>query len=142
MAETRLEKQLDLTKFIQRQRMQMYATLMAIHPQKALVLEKMGVMTVQESSDLDDSSSNEADILAPHFLTESLKSVSKEIQNLYRMERSSKNKEDLPIPTGLPKAELHEMQQPPELISLNNDSQMNLMAFKGKRNRIVPAPIH
>ena len=116
MAETRLEKQLDLTKFIQRQRMQMYATLMAIHPQKALVLEKMGVMTVQESSDLDDSSSNEADILAPHFLTESLKSVSKEIQNLYRMERSSKNKEDLPIPTGLPKAKLHEMKQP-ELVS-------------------------
>ena len=139
MTETRLEKQLDLTKFIQRQRMQIYATLMAINPQKALVLEKMGVMTVQESSDLDDSSSNEADNLAPQFLTESLKDVSKEIQYLYKMERSSKNKEDLPSPTGLPKAELHEMQQP-EHVSVHNDSQMSLIAFKGKRNRMVPAP--
>ena len=127
MAETRLEKQLDLAKFIQRQRMQIYATLMAIHPQKALVLEKMSVMTVQESSDLDDSSSNEADILAPHFLTESLKSVSKEIQNLYRMERSSKNKKDLPIPTGLPKAELHETKQP-NFTALNNNSQIELIS--------------
>ena len=139
MAETRLEKQLDLTKFIQRQRMQMYATLMAINPQKALILEKMGVMTVQESSDLGDSSSNEADNLAPQFLTESLKNVSKEIQNLYKMERSSKKKEDFPITSGLRKAELYEIKQP-NLIALNIDSQINFISFKGRGGRKATAP--
>ena len=93
--------------------MQMFATFMAIHPQQALILEKMGVMTVQESSDLNDSSPNEADNLAPQLLTESLNCVSKEMKNLYRMERRCKNNEDLPIPTGrLPKVELHEMKPP------------------------------
>ena len=61
MAETRLEKQLDLAKFIKGQRMQMYATLMSIHPHKVLILEKMGVLTVRDSSDLNDSSLGEDD---------------------------------------------------------------------------------
>ena len=61
MVRPRLEKQLDLVKFIKGQRMQMYATLMAIEPHKALILEKMAIMTVQESSDLNDSSQGEAE---------------------------------------------------------------------------------
>ena len=82
IVEPRLEKQLDLAKFIKGQRMQMYATLMAINPHKALILEKMAMMAVRESSDLNNSSQGENEDFEPHNKQEWLKSVSKEMKNL------------------------------------------------------------
>ena len=81
----RLEKQLDLVKFINGQRMQMHATLMALDPHKALILEKMAIMTVRESSDLNDGSQGEAKDFEPHNVQKWLKSVSKEMKNLYKV---------------------------------------------------------
>ena len=88
VAESRVEKQLDLVKFIQVRRSQMYKTLMAIKPQKALILEKMGTMTINESSDLKTDSAYTDDDGFGAELTPSSSTMSKDLQDIYRLKEN------------------------------------------------------
>ena len=78
--------------------MQMYETLMAIRPEKALILQKMGMMTMHESSDLKTDSSSTDEELTPNFEPQQF-NVGKDLQKLYRVReklvRSSSNVQKL-----------------------------------------------
>ena len=80
--------------------MQMYETLTAIRPQKALILQKMGMMTMHESSDLKTDSSSTDEELTPNFEPQQF-NVGKDLQKLYRVReklvRSSNVQKMLPL---------------------------------------------
>ena len=131
VAESRVEKQLDLVKFIQVRRSQMYKTLMAIKPQKALILEKMGTMTINESSDLKTDSAYTDDDGFGAELTPSSSTMSKDLQDIYRLkENLVKVRDDEVVPShkAKPVAVRHASQDAAQLSqNANNPIKENLV---------------
>ena len=61
-AESSITKELDLVKFIHRQRLQTFTTLATLNASQRFVVDKMATMLIRESSDLDDSTSNDDEL--------------------------------------------------------------------------------
>jgi len=61
-AETSIWKELDLQKFIKRQRVTMYAALALLSGRQQFIVDKMSNMLIRESSDLDESTDEDMDI--------------------------------------------------------------------------------
>ena len=57
-AHRRIEKELDLVKFVHRQRLTTFATMALLNPEQRFVVDKMSTMVARESSDPEESSDN------------------------------------------------------------------------------------
>ena len=56
-AQSSVTKELDLVKFIHRQRLQTFAILATLNGRQRFMVDKMATMLIRESSDLNDSTS-------------------------------------------------------------------------------------
>jgi len=54
-ADISVTKELDLVKFIRRQRLQTFATLATLNVRQQFIVDKMAHLLIRESSDLDES---------------------------------------------------------------------------------------
>ena len=60
--ERKVSKELDLIKFIKRQRIQSYAMLASLETQQQYFIEKLSSMQIWESSDFNDSSNDDPEV--------------------------------------------------------------------------------
>ena len=61
-AESKVTKELDLVKFMQRQRFTQYASIALMSSHQRFMTDKMSSMLIRESSDLDDGTSDDMEL--------------------------------------------------------------------------------
>ena len=61
-ADGSISRELDLIKFIQRQRLTTFATLASMSSRQKFVADKLATMIIRESSDLNDSSEDDFEL--------------------------------------------------------------------------------
>lgn len=62
-AETSVNKELDLIKFIQRQRQNTFSNLATLNARQQFMVDKMSTMLIRESSDLNDRTDTDDELM-------------------------------------------------------------------------------
>ena len=99
-AEISVTKELDLVKFIRRQRFTQYATLSLLNGRQVFVTDKLSNMLIRESSDLDEYTEDDMELEQENFadvqqvsskIQHSLDPIDKRLVNIYRIGRDNKD---------------------------------------------------
>jgi len=100
-ADISVTKELDLIKFIRRQRLQTYATLATLNARQSFIVDQMAQLLIRESSDLGESTDSDMELLqenmkdVAHYsktVFESKDSADRRLVQLYRLKRSGEDR--------------------------------------------------
>ena len=99
-AESAVTKELDIVKFIRRQRFTQYASLALLNGRQLFVTDGLSNMLIRESSDLDEETEDDMELAQENFadvqqmgtkIQHSLDPVDKRLVNIYRLGRDDKD---------------------------------------------------